>query len=138
LNALGAQLRRAVEDAQPDGKLPALMRAYRRFAIEYAGTYPLTVRAPERDDPAQAALDAAILDAVRNALAPYDLPAGSFVSTARGLRSFVHGFVSLETAGGFGLPEDIDTSFECLLSWLAGQLSTLAHGRRPRRSVEPA
>ena len=27
---------------------------------------------------------------------------------ARGLRSLMHGFVSLETGGGFGLPLDVD------------------------------
>ncbi len=138
LDALSAQLRRAVDDATAKGKLAALMRAYRRFATEHAGTYPLTVRAPERDDPAQVALDTAILDTVRDALAPYHLPAGTFVTTARGLRSFVHGFVSLEAAGGFGLPDDIDASFECLVSSVAVQLSKLAEGRRPRRSLDLA
>jgi len=135
LDALSAQLRRAVEAAEPKDKLLALMRAYRRFATEHAGTYPLTVRAPERDDPAQVALDTALLDTLRDALAPYHLPAGVFVTTARGLRSFVHGFVSLETAGGFGLPDDIDASFECLIASVAVQLSTVAEGRPPRRPI---
>jgi hypothetical protein len=129
LDALSAQLRRAVDDAGPKGKLTALMRAYRRFATEHAGTYALTVRAPERDDPAQADRDRTILDVVRDALAAYRLPAGSFVTTTRGLRSFVHGFVSLESAGGFGLPDDVDASFECLISSITAHLSTLASPR---------
>ena len=30
----------------------------------------------------------------------------------RGLRSLLHGFVSLEMGGGFGLPLDLDESFQ--------------------------
>jgi len=36
----------------------------------------------------------------------------------RGFRSMVHGFASLEVAGGFGLPEDCDESFRRLVSGL--------------------
>jgi hypothetical protein len=39
----------------------------------------------------------------------------------RGFRSLVHGFVSLEAAGGFGLTQSIDESFEFVVrSFIAG------------------
>jgi len=39
----------------------------------------------------------------------------------RGPRSLLHGFVSLETGGGFGLPLDLDESFRRLLQvFMAG------------------
>ncbi len=28
------------------------------------------------------------------------------------MRALVHGFVTLQAAGGFGLPDDVDVSFE--------------------------
>lgn len=34
----------------------------------------------------------------------------------RALRSALHGFVSLEAAGGFGLPRDVDRSFSRLVT----------------------
>jgi hypothetical protein len=34
------------------------------------------------------------------------------------MRSAVHGFVALESAGGFGIPLDVDDSFEWLVSAL--------------------
>jgi hypothetical protein len=42
----------------------------------------------------------------------------------RAFRSAVHGFVALEAAGGFGIPVDVDTSFERLVATLAGGLAT--------------
>ena len=42
------------------------------------------------------------------------------VHTARTIRSALHGFVSLENAGGFGLPESVEESFRHLVDWLVG------------------
>jgi hypothetical protein len=44
----------------------------------------------------------------------------------RGLRSLVHGFASLEIAGGFGLPLDCDESFRRLVEILILGLQRLA------------
>ncbi len=39
----------------------------------------------------------------------------------RGLRSIVHGFVSLEMTGGFGMPVGLDASFNWLIrTFIAG------------------
>jgi hypothetical protein len=46
------------------------------------------------------------------------------VHAARAFRSAVHGFVVLEAAGGFGIPVDLDDSFDRLLATLAGGLAT--------------
>jgi hypothetical protein len=40
------------------------------------------------------------------------------------MRSAVHGFAALESAGGFGIPLDVDESFEWLVSALLKGLST--------------
>src|SRR6266567_4569941 len=37
------------------------------------------------------------------------------IHAIRGLRSIVHGFISLEVAGGFGMPVDLDASFHWLI-----------------------
>jgi hypothetical protein len=44
------------------------------------------------------------------------------VHAVRGLRALVHGFVTLETAGGFGFPLDRDESFRRLLATFAAGL----------------
>ena len=39
----------------------------------------------------------------------------------RGFRSILHGFASIESSGGFGLPLDLDVSFKMLVdTFLAG------------------
>ncbi len=49
-------------------------------------------------------------------LGSFGLAGDEALHTVRGLRSLLHGFVSLELAGGFGLDLDLDDSFERLLS----------------------
>jgi AcrR family transcriptional regulator len=60
------------------------------------------------------------------ALRPYDFDQDQTVHATRVLRAAVHGFASLEAAGGFGLPQDLDASFEVLKSMLIQGLSTLS------------
>src|SRR6266705_1677878 len=47
------------------------------------------------------------LGIVLQALAAYQLPEDAAIHVVRGLRSLVHGFATLEVAGGFGLPLDV-------------------------------
>ena len=44
----------------------------------------------------------------------------------RGLRSLVHGFATLEISGGFGLPLDLDESFQRLIAVFLAGLKTQA------------
>ncbi|PZQ88163.1 MAG: TetR family transcriptional regulator [Leifsonia xyli] len=48
------------------------------------------------------------------------------VDAVRIVRSAVHGFAVLETAGGFGLPEDVEASFERLLATVWAGLATIS------------
>jgi len=42
----------------------------------------------------------------------YGLQAEGATHAIRRLRATVHGFVGLEVGGGFGMPEDIETTYE--------------------------
>jgi len=54
-------------------------------------------------------------------LAGYGLEGDDALHATRGLRGLLHGFVSLETGGGFGVPLDLDESFRRLLQvFMAG------------------
>jgi hypothetical protein len=50
------------------------------------------------------------------------LPQREAVPLIRTVRSALHGFLSLEASGGFGLPDDIDESFETLIEVLVAGL----------------
>lgn len=45
------------------------------------------------------------------------------IDATRALRSALHGFVTLETSGGSGLPVDIDRNFERLVRGLEAAMS---------------
>jgi len=108
-----AAMGRAGEDA-----LFALCHAYRGFALENPDLYSMTieVRAGQNDD-----LDRTAWRALRPlfaVLAAQGFDDTDATHTVRTIRAALHGFVSLEIDGGFGLPESIDTSFDRLVDML--------------------
>lgn len=56
-------------------------------------------------------------------VASFGLRGEEGLHAVRGLRSVVHGFATLEVAGGFGLPLDCDESFRRLVMALASGLA---------------
>jgi AcrR family transcriptional regulator len=115
---LGRRLGRAAVGKTTDEATFAMGKAYRSFVKERPGLYAATVRsyrisAPE--DPELAAAEGEALEVVLAVLASYGLSGEESVHAARGLRSIAHGFATLEVAGGFGMPLDLDESFRRLL-----------------------
>ena len=45
----------------------------------------------------------------------------------RAVRSALHGFVGLEAVGGFGLPQDVDPSYDWLVDLLHAGLGTASN-----------
>jgi hypothetical protein len=74
------------------------------------------VRAPAADDAALEAAAAEILSIFDDVFAGYGITGSDAVDAARFVRSTLHGFVSLELGGGFGLPHSADTSFQRLVA----------------------
>lgn len=56
------------------------------------------------------------------------LTGAALVNTVRTVRAAVHGFVVLELGGGFGLPEDVDASFDHLVATLVAGLPRVPAG----------
>lgn len=89
----------------------ALASAYREWALAHPGRYPLTVAAEGVGDEEDARQSQRLYDVVAAALRGYGLDGEQEVDAIRALRAVLHGFVGLENAGGFGLPDDVDRSF---------------------------
>lgn len=113
----------AVGRAGPDA-VRAVADAYRTYATTYPGRYASTVRAPRPDNPAHLQAADAALRTILATLAGYGITDSDAVDAARALRAALHGYVSLEAAGGFGLPEDIDRSYRRLIDGLDTALSS--------------
>jgi len=66
-----------------------------------------------------------VLEIALAGLAGYQLTGDDAIDAVRALRASLHGFLSLELqAGGFGLPDDVDRSFERIIIALAQTSST--------------
>ena len=98
--------------------LVALAQAYRQFAKTQPGLYAFTLRSTEQDTPEMKAAGRAGVEVVLAVFRGYGLEGDAALHATRCLRSALHGFVSLEAGGGFGLPLDLDVSFEHLLQTL--------------------
>lgn len=130
LNArrLGERLEGAgIGKAGPEAVM-ALAQAYRAYIKEFPGLYLATMRASgSRPLPASKPteeLRKAEERAVRVGLAVlgyFELSGDDALHAVRGLRSLVHGFATLEVAGGFGLALDCEESFRRLVEmFIAG------------------
>lgn len=112
MRELDRSLTRATVGRSGEEAIMSLAHAYRDFARARPGLYTFTLRAP---DPADAELTAAASDIVAVLVAVMEscgLTGEDAIHAIRGLRALLHGFVTLEAAGGFGLPVDLDKSFQ--------------------------
>jgi AcrR family transcriptional regulator len=91
---------------------------WRAYAKRHPGRYAAVQRAPDPADPELAAAGTTLIDLVLAVLRGYGLDGDATVHAARAVRSGLHGFVVLEAAGGFGLPHDVDESYERLVDLL--------------------
>jgi AcrR family transcriptional regulator len=126
---LGAVLANATVGRSRTDALRSMAKAYRAYATEHPGCYAATVRAPEPGDTDHVEATAKVLHIVEAVLAGYGIRGDDAIDAARALRSSLHGFVSLEAAGGFGLPRRIDRSFDRLIDSLDVALTGWATGR---------
>jgi AcrR family transcriptional regulator len=120
---LAAVLRDAAVGRSGEDALAATARAYRDYARAHPGRYAATVAAPAPDDAEHRAAAAETVEVVLAVLRGWDLDGDDGVHAARTFRSAIHGFVVLEAAGGFGIPLDLDESFDRLVATLAAGLA---------------
>ena len=113
---------RATVGKARDEALFALAHAYWQFARERPGLYAASLRAARPGEKDVAAAGEALLGTVLAVIAGYGVTGADALHATRGLRAIVHGFVSLDLAGGFRLKLDLDESFDRLLAAFAGDL----------------
>ncbi|HEY6892201.1 MAG TPA: TetR-like C-terminal domain-containing protein, partial [Solirubrobacter sp.] len=115
---LGALLATAAAGRSGPDALSAIAIAYRGYARAHPGTYAATQRNANLTDPDASEAAAAVLETVYAVLRGYDFDDEEAVHATRVVRSALHGFVSLETGDGFGMPFDLDASFQTLIAVL--------------------
>ncbi|MBS8266806.1 TetR/AcrR family transcriptional regulator [Mesobacillus boroniphilus] len=90
----------------------ALSQAYFTFARRNPGLYEFALSAPDPADERVHDIGNKIVGIVVSAIQPFGLEEKETIHAVRGLRSLMHGFASLEQKGGFGMPLDLDESYQ--------------------------
>lgn len=128
LREMAAAFTAVVMGRSHDEAVAALMRAYRAYVVAHPGRYALVPLDPmRRDDLAGAARE--LIGVFFAVLRGYGLDESAAVHATRRIRVAAHGFADLESRGGFGLPEHIDTTYEQVITMV---LASLPRGRTDR------
>jgi AcrR family transcriptional regulator len=120
--ALADELRTAAAGRAGREALEAIAHAYRDYALRHPGSYealqlPTAFGGDEGNDAA-----ADVVGAVLAMLRGYRLEGDEAIHAVRIIRSSLHGFVTLERAGGFQIPLELDETFARLVAMLDGGL----------------
>jgi AcrR family transcriptional regulator len=125
LGELGERLRGAAVGRAGGDALRAFAGAYREYVLEHPGSYAAAVRAPVGGDAEHERAARAVVEVLFAVLRAWELEGEDLIHAARGVRSALHGFVSLERTGGFGIPVAIESSYEALVELLVVGLDAL-------------
>lgn len=103
----------------------SVAQAFRSYVKEYPGLYLSTLRSSGKQEIRDENLmreEERALKVGLAVMASIGLQGEDAIHALRAFRSTVHGFATLEVAGGFGLPEDCDDSFRRLVDILVAGL----------------
>lgn len=122
LDELGDALRRAAVGRAQGDALAAVADAYRAYAHAHPGCFAATVAAPAPDDAEVQGAAAEVVGVVVAIVGGWGLEDEDAIHAVRAIRSALHGFVTIEAAGGFALDVERDVSFARLVRTLAAGL----------------
>lgn len=110
--------------------LRAISKAYRRFASEHPGLYPLTQAAPEPSSDEQMAQVDRALGIFKAVVSGFGVSEDDSVHAIRVIRAGLHGFADIQVRGGFQMAQSTDRSFDMLVDALETSLWSLARAQR--------
>lgn len=128
-------LGRAAIGLARDDALVAIAHAWRAWALDHPGRYQIAQRAPAPGDADHQAVADRTVQVIAAVMAGYGLDGDDAIDAIRAFRSALHGFVSLEANGGFGMPFSVDRSFDRLVHALVAAMSSWSAVSDPDREV---
>lgn len=112
LDRLNESIDKATEGKAGEEAIRAFAGAYLRYVREHPGLYEMIQLAPDPGDRKMRQASERLVASVVSLLDNYNLTDEEAIHTVRGLRSLIHGFATLESQGGFGIPVDVQSSLE--------------------------
>jgi len=125
ITGLTAALTGATAGQRGTDAVRAMAAAVRAFAHRTPGRYAATQVATWALDPELTELrdaGAGAVEVIAASLRELGLPEERTVDAVRAVRAGLHGFIRLELDGGFGMPDDVDASFDYLVTSLTSGL----------------
>lgn len=116
---LGEELRERMQGRAGEDALAAAAQAVRTYVKQHPGRYAATIGLSPADGEDSVAIEVnRTLDSFAAVLRGYRLDPDEEVHAIRMLRSFLHGFATLEAANGFRMSADVDDSFRWMLDFI--------------------
>jgi AcrR family transcriptional regulator len=108
--------------------LRSIAKADREFAVDHPGLYASFLPAPKPDeDPELYEAMAEPVFLVAHVLLDMGIPPSEAIHLIRALRALLHGFLDLEAKEGFGMPVDIDASFDASVELVIAGIEAAAN-----------
>lgn len=123
LREMAARAGRAAVGRAGGDAVMATALAIRRFAHEHPGLYAASLPSIKTEHPELTAAAEQFVGIFFDTVRQYGFEGTEAVHAVRGLFSTVHGFITLERAGNFGMPIDIDESFRRLVQRYVASLN---------------
>lgn len=108
-----------------DQAIKEMGKAYISFARNRPGLYEATFYASDQHNVEIQGAGSKIVQLVIQVLKHKGIDDEKALHIVRGLRSIFHGFASIEQKGGFGLPLDLDESYQLIIDTFLAGLPTL-------------
>lgn len=118
IRGLADALARAAVGKASDAAVFAMADAYRAYEKAHPGLYAMAQRIPAGLDEEMRKAESAPVEVVLAVLDGYGLSGEDAIHAVRAIRSAIHGFLTLEATGGFGLNVSTDESFHRLIALL--------------------
>jgi AcrR family transcriptional regulator len=115
--SLAAAVTRAADGRQGRDALVSIAQAYRRFARLHPGQYQALIRPPVAGD-RHAEEAQRVAELILRVVGDYKLRGDDAIHAVRSIRAALHGFVSLEAAGGYGRSVTPEASFYSMIAMI--------------------
>ena len=133
---LGSALAETTRGREGIDALRAIAHAYRAFAMRHPSLYAAMLPVPQVGDEEAYAVFAVPVRVIADVLTGLGLRPAEAAPVIRSFRSALHGFVTLQAGGGFGMPDDVDNSFDVLIEVnVAGVLARSTSDQGPGGSA---
>jgi len=115
LEKLTQALIQSIHQLKGEEAILSMCSTYVEFARNHPGLYEATLTAPDGQDLELQGAGEKLLGVVMDILSEVGLEGITALHATRSLRSMLHGFVSLEQKGGFGLPLQLNETLSYMV-----------------------